>query len=159
MADTSQETHYASAAERHFRDADYLHDDGRLPTADHLYGFAAECASKSLMLRFTDVSMNPKKPGKPPAFKPWIPDPDTGKPVDLGHVPDLVAALPLLARGRSGPQLVAALHVLSVFGTWRVEDRYSDGSTVVDTVVADRRKAAHHVLSLHEQAVLNGRLP
>ena len=35
---------YPAAARRHKRDGDTLHEQERLDNADHLYGFAAECA-------------------------------------------------------------------------------------------------------------------
>ncbi|MCX5342983.1 hypothetical protein [Streptomyces atratus] len=59
MPEPTQEDHFASAATRHFHDGDYLRKGSRLPSADHLYGFAAECAVKSLLLRFTDVTIGP----------------------------------------------------------------------------------------------------
>ncbi|MYW56288.1 hypothetical protein GTY64_33505 [Streptomyces sp. SID8376] len=72
VPETLQEDQFAKAATRHFHDADYLHTDGRLPSADHLYGFAAECATKSLLLRFTDVAIGSSK--KPEVVDPADPE-------------------------------------------------------------------------------------
>ncbi|MGC9442350.1 hypothetical protein [Streptomyces sp. WG5] len=90
MPETLQEDQFAKAAKRHFEDADYVHRDSRLPTADHLYGFAAECAVKSLLLRFTDVEMGPSN-------KPEIPHPST--PEDGGAPPS-----PTPSRGCARPR-------------------------------------------------------
>jgi hypothetical protein len=96
VPDITAEGHYAIAGRRHYDDADYLREDGRLPNADYHYGFAVECALKSLLLRYTHTTMNPPKPGDPALSKPpWIRGAD-GKRKSLGHLPELwsdVAAL------------------------------------------------------------------
>ncbi|MBO8187378.1 hypothetical protein [Streptomyces spirodelae] len=163
MLGLKQEDHFASAAGRHFRDADYLRDDGRLPAADHLYGFAAECATKSLLLRFTEVTMDPKPGEDAPSSKPWVenPDPDHHRPlIEFGHVNELVKEVALLAHGRAGASLHAALEGdLRVFRRWHVKFRYYDGGYAQADVVTRRRTAAQNILSLHEQAQLNRKLP
>ncbi|MFI7243262.1 hypothetical protein [Streptomyces qinglanensis] len=163
MPELKQEDHFASAAGRHFRDADYLRDDGRLPAADHLYGFAAECATKSLLLRFTDVTMEPKPDEGAPSPKPWAknPDPDHHRQlIEFGHVNELVKEVALLAHGRAGASLHAALEGdLRVFKKWHVKFRYYDGGYAQADVVTRRRTAAQNILTLHEQAQLNRKLP
>lgn len=160
VAEKSRQDHFASAALRHFRDGEYLQQDGRLPSADHLYGFAAECVSKSLMLRFTEVSVGPKEGETRPSAKPWMKHPDKeDKTVDFGHVNELVKEMRLLARGRGGAQLVAALDVhLRAFRAWRVHDRYSDGGSLTEPLVCRRRDAARNLVVLHDHAVLRKRL-
>ncbi|WP_152627977.1 hypothetical protein [Streptacidiphilus neutrinimicus] len=148
------EDHYASAAQRHFEDGVFLHDDGRLPNADHHYGFAAECALKSLLLRLVpEVSMGPKKPGKPPATKPWLPDPnDPNRALDLGHIQGMLDVLPWLLRGRAGAAVLAGLasHPAE-FRAWSESDRYTDGSEVLEGTVVRRRLAAEEIVKLHNQ--------
>ncbi|MGV4981637.1 hypothetical protein ACVB8X_00620 [Streptomyces sp. NRAIS4] len=163
MPQLTQEDHFASAAERHFRDADYLRDDGRLPAADHLYGFAAECATKSLLLRFTEVSMDPKPGETNPSSKPWAEHPDhLGDPdriIEFGHVNQLVKEVELLAHGRAGAQVHAALGGdLRVFKRWNVKFRYFDGGYAQAEVVDRRRTAAHNIIVRHQDARLNGKL-
>lgn len=154
---TSVEYHYACAAARHFEDAVYLHDDERLPTADHLFGFAAECAVKSLLLRFTtEVSMTDRK-GRT-SHKPWWTNPSNNKLEPLGHIADVLPAVSLLTHGRTGAELLQAMGRLSDFASWTEADRYTDGTAVEASVVDCRREAATLVLSLHEQAVITGRL-
>lgn len=153
----SVEHHYGSAAERHFHDAVYLHDDQRLPTADHLFGFAAECAVKSLLLRFTaEVSMTDSK-GRT-SRKPWWNNPSNNKLEPLGHIANVLPAVSLLTHGRTGADLLQAMGSLSDFASWTEADRYTDGTSVEASVVACRRKAATLVLALHEQAVITGKL-
>ncbi|MEV7772731.1 hypothetical protein [Kitasatospora sp. NPDC086791] len=153
MPDTSQEAHFQSAAQRHFRDADFLRKDSRLPTADHLYGFAAECAVKSLLLRLTEVTMSSSKPHAP------HPD-DPDRIIEFGHINELIKDVAVLARGRTAGPLHSALDGdLRVFKKWHVKYRYFDGGYVKPEVVGERRDAAHRILSLHEYVVLNGRLP
>ncbi|WP_093840837.1 MULTISPECIES: hypothetical protein [Streptomyces] len=159
MPTTSAEHHFAHAAERHYWDAVLLHDNGRLCNADHHFGFAVECALKSLLLRFTSaVTLNPKKEGKPGSKRPWYLDPATGKPRDLGHLPWVAADLALLARGRSATRTAAALGGLSAFDAWSVEERYRDGTAVAAQDVAARRTVAHAIITVHQQALINGGL-
>lgn len=153
MPEKPQEDQFAAAATRHFRDADYLRDASRLPSADHLYGFAAECAVKSLLLRFTEVTMGSPKPEAP------HPD-DPDRTIEFGHINELIREIKLLARGRTGAALYTVLDGdLRAFRGWRVHHRYSDGGYAQAEVVDKRRDAAHHILFLHQQALLDGRLP
>jgi hypothetical protein len=154
----SAEYHYAHAAVRHYKDAVYLQDGDRLPNADYHFGFAVECALKSLLLRFTAATLNPRKSGKPPAKAPWIPDPETGKPREYSHLPWVAADVALLTHGRSAARLASALGGLSAFETWSVDDRYRDGDTTVEEEVRRRRTVAEEILTLHEQALITGRL-
>lgn len=153
MPEKPQEDQFADAAKRHFRDADYLRNDSRLPSADHLYGFAAECAVKSLLLRFTEVTMGSPKPEAPHPEDPT-------RTIEFGHINELVRDVKVLARGRTGAALHAALDDdLRAFKKWGVHYRYSDGGYAQSAVVDKRRDAAQHILFLHQQALLNGRFP
>jgi hypothetical protein len=155
---------FTSAAKRHFWDADYLHKDGRLPTADHLYGFAAECAIKSLLLRFTDVTMEPRPGEEKPSSKPWAEHPDhpedPAKLIEFGHVNELIREIKLLARGRTGAPLHSALDSdLRAFKKWNVKYRYYDDGYAQTETVDRRRNAARNILVLHERAQIDGKLP
>ncbi|WP_157856137.1 hypothetical protein [Actinacidiphila yeochonensis] len=155
----THEHHYAHAAERHYRDAVYLHGDGRLPNADYHFGFAVECALKSLLLRFTAATMAPKREGGRPAKAPWVPDPATGRVKhEYGHLPWLAADVALLTHGRSAARLSAVLATLTAFESWTVHQRYLDGAAVSEADVSKRRTVAREILTLHEQALITGRL-
>ncbi|MFG2458806.1 hypothetical protein ACGFWE_17325 [Streptomyces sp. NPDC048523] len=159
MSANSEEHHYAHAALRHFEDAVFLHDNTRLPNADHHFGFAVECALKSLLLRFTVATMDPKKPGGPRSKSPYVKDPATGKVAQsYSHLPWVATDVALLTHGRSATHLSAALGGLAAFDTWSVDDRYLDGSDVAEEDVRQRRTVARTILGLHEQALITGRL-
>lgn len=151
------EHHFAHAALRHYKDAVLLHDAARLPNADHHFGFAVECALKSLLLRFTAVTAPMGSDGRP--GRPSWRDPATNRAYRYGHLPWVVTDVALLTRGRSATRLSAALAGLSAFATWSEQDRYLDGSNVVDADVRQRRTVTENILALHDQALITGRLP
>ncbi|WP_307851987.1 hypothetical protein [Streptomyces sp. b94] len=160
MPVNSEEHHFAHAALRHYKDAVFLMDGARLPNADHHFGVAVECALKSLLLRFTAVTMDPVKPGGDRSKMPYLRDPKTGKPAHkYGHLPWVATDVALLTHGRTASPLTTALGGLSAFATWSVEHRYLDGSEVVEADVGQRRTVAENLLALHEQALITGRLP
>lgn len=154
MATRLPEEHLANAARRHHDDAVHLHDDNRLPNADHHYGFAVECALKSLLVRYLGAEVPPRVPGKP-LGRPRIPV-QNSKPVYFGHLPGLWSDVAMQLHGRTGSALAGLLHNSQPFQSWNVDDRYLDGSSVDTTAIADRRTAAHRVLLLHQQALIAG---
>ncbi len=157
MPQTSDEVHFATAARRHHDDAVYLHDGGRLPNADHHFGFAVECALKSMLLRSKAASMGPKPNGKT-GNKPWVVG-SNGQAKELGHLPTLWSEAILQVHGRSGGRLSALLTGSGPFNTWDVGERYLDGTGVVVSDVNARRAASAQVLLLHQQAVHTGVIP
>ncbi|MFD8668966.1 hypothetical protein ACFV1U_26660 [Streptomyces microflavus] len=154
--DAVMEQQYARAGARHYHDAVYLCGDQRWPTADHLFGFAAECALKSLLLRFAVHDVSTYRNGNAVNRARWV-DPRTGKEDWLGHINQVLGAAPLLAYGRGGPAFVEAVDRLNVFASWDLADRYRDGRQVSDSVVAGRQEAARLALSLYELYELTGR--
>lgn len=155
MSTPLPDQHYALAARRHHDDAVYLHDDGRLPNADHHYGFAVECALKSLLLRYLQASMKPMKSGGRPSNKPWVVGSD-GKPMTFGHLPHIWSDVAMLLHGRSGSILAGVLTGSAPFGDWTVDDRYLDGASVTPQAVSRHRAAAGQILLLHQQALIAG---
>ncbi|GAA4205738.1 hypothetical protein GCM10022252_66760 [Streptosporangium oxazolinicum] len=151
----SHEQHYARAARRHYEDATYLHDDARLPNADHHYGFAVECALKSLLLRYLSATMAPLKPGGKPSLWPWTPG-ASGKPQKYGHLPEIWSDVAMLVRGRSGSTLAAVLTSTDPFATWDVADRYHGAPSLSTHTMKERKEAAIRILTLHEQAIITG---
>lgn len=155
MSTASHQQHYALAAQRHHEDAVYLHDDGRIANADYHYGFAVECALKSLLLRYLQASMQPTKPGARPSNKPWLQGPN-GKPKTFGHLPHIWSDVAMLLHGRSGNVLSGVLNGSTPFHDWTVDDRYLDGASAAPEVVSRHRAAAGHILLLHQQALITG---
>ncbi|MEF9885525.1 hypothetical protein [Streptomyces sp. P9-A4] len=157
MSNTPMPEHYACAALRHYDDAVYLLDDGRMPNADYHFGFTVECALKSLLLRYVGATMDPTKPGKLPTKKPWVQD-DDGKPQFFSHLPELWSDVALLLAGRSGGRLAAVLQSSAPFDNWSVDHRYRDGADIIEADVHNRRTAAELLLRLHDQALTDGAL-
>ncbi|MEE4585255.1 MULTISPECIES: hypothetical protein [Streptomyces] len=159
-------TDYACAGERHYEDAAYLHGDGRLLNADHLFGLAVECLMKGLLLRFAgphhQVSM--RNSGGSDDDRLWWDDPDAKnqnkKRKALGHINEMRKALPLLLDGRPGLSLTEALTRVSAdFEKWIVNDRYTDGTHLDRALLSRRQEAATLAHELHLHVQFTGKLP
>ncbi|SFI12233.1 hypothetical protein SAMN05216275_101245 [Streptosporangium canum] len=144
-----QAQNYAQAARRHYDDAVYLHNDGRLPNADHHYGFSVECALKSLLLRYLNATMASPN-GMPSTID------ASGRPKKHGHLPGIWSDVAILAHGRSGSTLAGVLTASAPFATWDVADRYHGNPPLGTTTVNQRKAAATQILALHEQALIIG---
>jgi hypothetical protein len=158
VSQISHEDHFDRASRRHHADAIYLQDDGRLPNADYHYGFAVECALKSLLLRFTHTTMKSTNPVKPSSARPVARRAD-GKSKRLGHLPELWVDVTALLHGRSGSILSSVLMGSEPFSDWSVDERYRDGGAIAEADVNRHRVAAVQILSLHQQALISGVLP
>ncbi|MFB6816385.1 hypothetical protein ACFCV8_17785 [Streptomyces sp. NPDC056347] len=165
--DTEQknaQTDYACAGDRHYEDASFLHGDGRLLNADHLFGLAVECLMKALLLRFggsDGVSMRGR--GGSDSDRLWWDDPNASNPnkkrQPLGHINEIRDALPLLLSGRPGPDLQEALtRVSDDFEEWRVDDRYADGTHLAQPLLSRRQEAAALAHELHLHVQFTGKL-
>ncbi len=125
---------------RHLRDAEILYAQSRFANADHLYGFAAECGLKRLMLRF-------------------------GMPMG-GHGPqkkkDRIHADEIWKRYESyrSKHVFGAQFMLCIppnpFVNWNAHQRYEHQSQFNQVVVDPHKAAALHVNSLIKKAQLKG---
>lgn len=130
-------TDFLDAHLRHFCDADTLFDVSRLANADHLYGMAAECGLKRLMVAFgmqTDA---------------------TGAPADRKK--DWIHADKIWVRYeayRSGPidGMQYGLSAANPFEDWRSEQRYEKEEHFNIARVEPHRAAAQHVHALIKKA-------
>lgn len=115
---------FASAAARHLRDAGILREAGSLPNADHLAGFAAESALKSVLRRRPDGDVE-----------------DTRQRV---HLPQLWDRIPVQGFARTFPPLVALLRQRTAppFSDWSIDQRYEDGSRVTPEILERHLAAA-----------------
>jgi len=135
-------TDFLDAHRRHQRDAETLHGLSRLPNADHLYGIAAECGLKRLMLAF----------GMP--F-------DTGRDApkrrrDKTHINEIWKRYETY---RSGDPFGAAYSLPSAtnpFSHWDASQRYAHQSNFDSARVARHQTAARSVRQLVRKAQLNG---
>ena len=100
------------AAVRHCNDATFLAEGSRWPNADHLAGFAAECALKEMLIAFLGAQ---KTSGKPFSHVGGIKQ-------EHGHLPALWGEAVALLQGRQMPA-TALLLAMNPFGTWSVHDR------------------------------------
>lgn len=113
----TQAVDFFEAAMRHHSDATLLQMEGRDPNAGHLFGFAAECGVKVLLVDCgypTDPDGDLKKSVKP--------TPDARK-----HIADLTGLLPQLVAslsGRDGAKYLAQIPNLSDFADWKAAHRY-----------------------------------
>ena len=139
---------FGLAARRHLRDAQHLLVDGRFPNAEHLAGFAAECAIKALLIGFYG-----------------LPSPTKGAP-KLGkqafsHLPGLWADAAIFVNGRTalaGTRASVLLASTNPFTAWSVDGRYEDGNAVTHSTANRFWGEARRLVALLEQAELNGAL-
>lgn len=131
------------AHERHWNDAEQLFIMERWANADHLYGIAAECGLKRLMLTF-GMTVNSK----------------TGSPENLE---DRVHANKIWARFESYRSGRAAradyiLPTSNPFDNWDVADRYAHQSNFHQTRVQEHRAGAQAICNLIKKAQYEGTL-
>lgn len=128
---------YCVAAQRSYRDADLLEQQQRLANADHLYGLAAECALKAVLVGLGVI---------PPAQDPprvW-----------RKHIDQLWNEYFTYTSGPGlGRYLVAAD---CPFHGWRVDHRYEDEALFTAERVSQHARGARTVVALLQQAMLDG---
>jgi hypothetical protein len=133
---------FTEAAGRHATDAKLLDAAGRLHNANHLWGFAAECALKAV-LRAVDATLfepngTPKRPYKE-------------------HIDQLWPLVATFMSGRSEAYLSGLLPATDPFDRWSVHGRYDANADAPDTVTHDvHRRGAEVCLLALELAQSNG---
>lgn len=137
------QTDFFDAHERHWNDAEHLFQAQRWANADHLYGMAAECGLKRLMLAF-GMSYDVAK----------------DRPSSQG---DRVHANGIWARFesyRNGHALGTGYALLpgNQFANWDVADRYAHQSNFDQARVQGHQTGAHAVRSLIAKAQYEGLL-
>ena len=131
-------TDFLDAHLRHLRDADSLFKASRLANADHLYGMAAECGLKRLMIAFgmeiraTDGAPK-ERDDREHADKVWV----RYETYQSGHVNGLRYGLP---------------SSINPFDKWRVAQRYEHSQCFDNSRVDPHRTAAHLIHSLVKSA-------
>ena len=132
---------FRDASERHWDDAGHLFTHTRLANADHLFGLAAECALKAVMLA---LGMNLRPNGRPE------------DPYAI-HINRLWDEFITFARGRGGAHYVAMLRGgQNPFDDWHVSQRYDHRTQFRQTVVENHRQASEETIRVLEAAILNG---
>jgi hypothetical protein len=132
---------FLDAHQRHLRDADYLLAASCLANADHLYGMAAECGLKRLMIAF---GMKIDATGSP-----------TNSKEDRVHADKVWARYDAYRSGHvAGVRFV--LSSKNPFNDWRAEQRYANTHCFDLGRVDAHRIAAHDVHLLMKQAEMAG---
>lgn len=134
---------FKAAAVRHFADAQMLQKAGRLPNADHLTGFAAECALKSLVA----LHMGGQVSG---GYAHWPASHRGGRRIS-DHLGDtLWVEVATLANTRSAPDEVRVLLTNDPFKGWEVSDRYASGQHISGSIVESHIDGASNALKALE---------
>lgn len=132
---------FLDAHRRHLCDADYLFSASHLANADHLYGMAAECGLKRLMIAFGMETNNTGAPKN--REKDWIHAEKVWTRYETyrsGHLQGVQYGLP-----SSNP-----------FNDWKTEQRYAQAQCFDNARVEPHRAAAHAVHVLVRNAEMAG---
>ena len=135
------QTDFMDAHERHLEDANILFSAQRWANADHLFGVAAECGLKCLMIKFgMPFSAEKDKPSDPK---------------DTKHIDEIWVRFETY---RSGCPLGAgyALGPIQPFTDWKVEQRYAHQQDFNQTRAEPHCVAAEEIHSLVRKALYEG---
>jgi len=147
---------YEYAARRHLTDAETLFNQGRSANAGQLYGFAAECGLKAMLLA---CGVAPSADGGIPGEHPAKP----GKSHPLRqHMPYLIGRIAahgqLIPDGPQATKYMATMPNLGCFTNWSVDHRYWNDAALPLTFVPNWRSAAQQVSTMLDQAKQDGML-
>ncbi|MDX2218447.1 MAG: hypothetical protein SF172_05435 [Burkholderiales bacterium] len=142
---------YFESARRHYRDADTLLGGSRQGNAGQLFGIAAECGIKAILVASkvpvdTEGSIGSLPGVKGKGFKDHLPN--LGKALTdlMGSIPD----------SRTATTYLSALSSLSHFSDWRIEHRYWRDAALPVASVARWQSAAGEVMAVLDQAKEDG---
>jgi len=110
------EINYCEAASRHWDDAELLEGNKRFPNSDQLYGLAAECALKAVMVALG---------------APTTTEGDLSEISHRQHIDALWPVFQSFASGRRGSRYLSPLRKFDAnpFEDWNVVHRYAADST------------------------------
>jgi hypothetical protein len=135
------QTDFYDAYQRHWKDAEFLYADSRLPNADQLYGYSAECGIKCLMKIF----------GRP--FDPAMGNPPKK---DRVHIDQLWTRYMAFMNGIGMTRYM--LFQSNPFDNWNISDRYAHEDGFTQTHVERHKSGAKTIKTLIDKAILEGRL-
>ena len=137
---TGKPVDFHQAGKRHFSDAELLRTHARNAAAGQLYGFAAECGIKFLLI----------KQGYPT-------DPTTGELVDRHvkiHINKLVQTINTLLEGRNAAQYLANIPHFADFFDWATDHRYYLDSHIPPSL-SKWQNASREVMLMLDQLLLD----
>ena len=132
---------YRDALDRHWLDAEDLNVRGRFANADHLYGVAAECGLKFMMILF-GMNTDPAK-GDPTNRKDWV------------HADGAWTRYEAYRSG-IGSGIKYALPASNLFSDWRVSQRYGHRGNFDATRASRHRAGTIIVRKMTAQARADG---
>lgn len=135
---------FKEAAQRHYKDAKLLEDNKRLPNADHLYGLAAECALKAIMVGL-DANITSS-------------DGDLVHQNHRVHIDMLWSEFRIFAEGRNAARYLSKLPDDNPFTDWRISNRYADDSHVPPKNTFNHRDGAGAALVALQRAIADGKV-
>lgn len=139
----AKQADFLDAHQRHWDDAEHLFQNERWANADHLYGMAAECGLKQLMVKF-GMEINPSS-GSPKDKKDWE------------HAKNIWARFESYRSGRM-EGVGYELPTNNPFSDWDVSDRYAPRSNFNQAEVQAHQAGAMVVCGLINKAKLDGLL-
>lgn len=142
---------FLDAHHRHWEDAETLYNDGCLANADHLYGMAAECGLKRLMMEFgmmiDSATGKPYKPATATSAIQW----------ENKHVDQIWHRYESYRSGHTlGVNYV--LPANAPFSDWKAEQRYANRSNFDNARVQPHRDGAQEIRKLIKKAQIAGLL-
>jgi len=138
---------FSGSSRRHYGDAKLLLTNARIPNAGHLFGFAAECGVKALLIAHGLTT-----------------DPATGDIVEARpykyrtHINVLINSVQTFSTSRVYSKYLGMVPNLSVFSNWDTSYRYW-GESSIPTSHEDWDRAAEEVIRMLDQAILDGVMP
>jgi hypothetical protein len=133
---------YRDAAERHWEDAGFLINKNRKANADHLFGLAAECALKAVML---GLGMQLRPDGAPVESR------------HRKHVDSLWGEFCSFAQGRNGAKYAAMVSsVANPFSGWNISQRYEHRANINQAIVKKHEKDAESAMKVLREAYHDG---
>ncbi|POZ53820.1 SAM-dependent methyltransferase [Methylovulum psychrotolerans] len=124
---------FKDAYQRHQQDANELFDKKRYANADHLYGLAAECALKAIM-----VKLEPTLVGK---------DGDLLHKGDKVHIDKLWQHCRLFLQSRNASSYLAHLSGGNPFNQWSVNARYANQKLFTKNTVLPHKDSVNHTIA------------
>ncbi len=133
---------FLDAHERHWADAEHLSVAGRWANADHLYGIAAECGLKRLMLAFGmtyDTALDRPAQNK-----------------DRAHANGIWARFESYRSGHLRGAKYALASTSNPFDDWDVSQRYAHQSNFDQVRAQSHQSGARAICKLIKQAQMEG---
>lgn len=144
---TSKPVDFHHAGKRHFNDAELLLQHARNATAGQLYGFAAECGIKTLLV----WSGYPTNPATGEI------DEKKGKQKFRKHIHELVNNINMLHAyldGRGAAKYLAMIPSVEELSDWTTGHRYYTDSALPQSLLK-WRKASQEIMRMLDQAMLD----